>query len=347
MNISAVGKFLDQPLLISKLKDKTPKILCGAAAAYGIYDTIQSPKEERSNRGIKNAIILSCVVCTSLISAFGFKIGNNKIFDGFVNLKNRNEILKNNANAVDNFLQQNKIPQAISDILNKTKTDILNIKDTEKILSVTPGSNGRDELFNTLFSKKEELNAKEIFKETGRLSILGLMPVAAGVLAGITADKITNENTPKSASDKIKEGAYQFLANIFMCNVGAAGALFGAERLQKAGAIKPLTPLGKLGVIMGGIFVTGIIGGSFVANLIGKKILDPLFNRDTKCNEIKFGQSDIYNERKPEILDMALHTDDIATAGVLSGFKWIEPMLPLMYTISGYRAGIGYRNNEN
>ena len=54
----------------------------------------------------------------------------------------------------------------------------------------------------------------------------------------------------------------------------------------------------------------------------------------------------LYNERKPELLDMALHTDDIATAGVLSGFKWIEPMLPLMYTISGYRAGIGYRNGE-
>jgi len=55
---------------------------------------------------------------------------------------------------------------------------------------------------------------------------------------------------------------------------------------------------------------------------------------------------DLYDERKPELLDMALHTDDIATAGVLSGFKWIEPMLPLMYTISGYRAGIGYRNNK-
>ena len=33
-----------------------------------------------------------------------------------------------------------------------------------------------------------------------------------------------------------------------------------------------------------------------------------------------------------------------ATAGILSGFKWIEPALPFMYFISGYRAGIGYRN---
>ena len=59
----------------------------------------------------------------------------------------------------------------------------------------------------------------------------------------------------------------------------------------------------------------------------------------------KSNHDKLSSERKPELLDMALHTDDIATAGVLSGFKWIEPMLPLMYTISGYRAGIGYRNN--
>ena len=54
----------------------------------------------------------------------------------------------------------------------------------------------------------------------------------------------------------------------------------------------------------------------------------------------------LYAERKPEPLDIALHADDIATAGVLSGFKWIEPALPIMYLISGYRAGTGYRNNN-
>ena len=46
-------------------------------------------------------------------------------------------------------------------------------------------------------------------------------------------------------------------------------------------------------------------------------------------------------------MDIALHADDIATAGILSGFKWIEPALPFMYFISGYRAGIGYRNGNN
>ena len=52
----------------------------------------------------------------------------------------------------------------------------------------------------------------------------------------------------------------------------------------------------------------------------------------------------MYSERKPEALDIALHSDDLATAGVLSGLKWIEPALPIMYFVSGFRAGTGYRN---
>ena len=46
------------------------------------------------------------------------------------------------------------------------------------------------------------------------------------------------------------------------------------------------------------------------------------------------------------MLDLGLHTDDIATVSLLSGLKWIEPSLPVLYAISGYRAGIGYRNND-
>ncbi len=355
MNISAAGKFLDQPILISKLKKQTPKILIGAAFAYGAGDTIKTfkkkGKEEAKKKGIKNAVILSTVIATSLISAFGLKAGKKQIFQGLVNVKNPADIINDNIFAVDKFLKNNNVDETAKTALNKAKNGALSFKDTKEVLKLNNKKyQGADELFDTLFSKKENLSAKEIFKETGRLSVLGLMPVAGGVLGGIAADKITKENTPESTSNKIKEGAYQFLANIFMCNVGAAGALFTAERLQKAGKIKPLTPMGKLGVIMGGIFVTGIIGGSYVANWIGKHVLDKVFDGKKQAepglNKNFKGKKNLYEERKPELLDIALHTDDIATAGVLSGFKWIEPMLPLMYTISGYRAGIGYRNGD-
>ena len=141
-------------------------------------------------------------------------------------------------------------------------------------------------------------------------------------------------------ANKVKEGVYQYLANIFLCNVGAGAALFASEQMVKAKLINPLTPLKKLGVIFAGITATGIVGGSIIANYISKKCVDPLFGKKHCKNE------GIYSERKPEPLDIALHADDIATAGILSGFRWIEPALPVMYFISGYRAGIGYRNNS-
>ena len=75
-----------------------------------------------------------------------------------------------------------------------------------------------------------------------------------------------------------------------------------------------------------------------IANFITKNFVGPLINPKIKKEDIK--------ERKPELLDLGLHTDDIATVSLLSGLKWIEPSLPLLYSISGYRAGIGYRNDK-
>jgi len=217
VNVSAVGKFLDQPILISKLKNQTPKILTGTALAYGIYDTMKAPKEERRNKGIKNAVVLSTVIIASLVSAFGLKTGKKQIIKGLVDVKEPESIIKRNINAVNKFSKSNTLDKKAENTLNKAKNGLLNLNDTKEILKLKNSDyKGIDELFDTLFSKKEDLSAKEIFKETGRLSVLGLMPVVGGVLGGIAAEKMTGENTPKSTSNKIKEGAYQFLANIFM-----------------------------------------------------------------------------------------------------------------------------------
>ena len=88
--------------------------------------------------------------------------------------------------------------------------------------------------------------------------------------------------------------------------------------------------------MVAGIITTGVVGGSVIANAIGNKIINPIFGNKP--------EKGLYAERKPEALDIGLHVDDIATVAVMSGLKWIEPALPIMYSISGYRAGIGYRN---
>ena len=343
MKISTLCKYVDQPMILNKLDQKMPALLIGAGGSYGVLNTIKHNKKdkfEKEQKLIQNAIVISSTIIASLIGTRGLKIGNKKIINGLMERIHISELQKIQTEAVNNFISQTKIKnKEIIETLETAKLKELSPKQIELLYNKLPKSLEKQKLFNVILPENKNLNSKEIFSEIKRLSLLGLIPVIGGVIGGIIADKITHTNNRKGTANKVKEGLYQYLANIFLCNVGAGTALFISENLEKKGKIKPLTPMKKLAVILTGITTTGIIGGSYIANYISKKIINPIFNESKK-------NKNIYDERKPEALDIALHADDIATAGILSGFKWIEPALPFMYFISGYRAGIGYRNNK-
>lgn len=338
MKISSVGKFLDQPLLSNSLARKMPAILVGSAAIFGIKDTLEKPKEERKKSAIKNAIILTTITAASLIGAKGVKIKGERLID----VVPKKEILKTQSDVIDKFVGKNSnLPQETLNILNKAKEKMLSLSDTDRLLNSVKDKKDANRLINTLFGNKENITSNKIMQEIAKLSIMGFIPVASGIAGGIVADNVVGESDKTKTTNKIKEGIYQFFANIFLCNVGAGTFLFAAEKLNEKGIIKQLTPLKKTGVILGGILAVGVLGGSCIANCIGNKIVNPLINKITgKKSEQK-------ETRKPEALDIALHTDDIATAGVLSGVKWIEPLLPVMYLVSGYRSAIGYRNSHD
>ena len=343
MIISTLCKYIDQPMILNKLDQKMPAILIGAGAGYGLADSLKHTKKDKKHgkqKFIKNVIVISSTIGASLLGTRGLKIGGQKIFNGLMERVHFTELQKIQTEAVEKYLQKTKIKNTnILNALQTAKLKELSPKQIELLIDKLPASPAKQELFKVILPEKENLNSKEIFSEIKRLSLLGLIPVAGGVTGGIIADKATHTNNRKGTADKVKEGIYQYLANIFLCNVGAGGALFLSEKFEKAKKIKPLTPMKKLAVILTGITATGIVGGSYIANYVSKKCINPLFGEKGKGKGI-------YDERKPEALDIALHADDIATAGILSGFKWIEPALPFMYFISGYRAGIGYRNNR-
>lgn len=348
MNLTALGRCVDQPILLNKLQQKIPSLLIGAGTAYGVYDTFKSSKGKDSSfkrkKLLKNTIIISTTAAASLAGANGVKVFGKQVLPGLIHQEPVQNILKRQNAAIDKFLATTTLKnKAVLNILESARSRAMKPKEVETVLRYIPEGEAKNKLFEVLLPMPENLNSKEIFSEIGRLSLLGAIPVVGGIAGGIVADKVTKTNTPKSIANKIKEGFYQYFANIFLCNVGACAALFAAEGLQKSNVIKPLSPLKKMAVIMTGITATGIVGGSWIANKMSQKFIDPLFNdkKDKKpCHK------GVYDERKPEAADIALHADDIATAGVLSGFKWIEPALPLMYFVSGYRAGIGYRNNH-
>lgn len=345
MNVTALGRCIDQPILINKLQKKIPMLLVGSGALYGLYDTHKASKGrdvvKKKETALKNVIIISSTIAASLAGAYGVKIAGKQIIPKLLPMTPLKEILNNNKNAVDKFIQETKPAPKIASFLEKLKSKVISPKEVNVLLNELPNNQAKKNLLSVLLPESENLSANGIMSEIGRLSLLGAIPVVGGVMGGVLADKVTKSSSRKSTANKVKEGFYQYFANIFLCNVGAAAALFCAEGLQKAKLIKPLTPLKKMLVIMSGITATGIVGGSYIANKMSQKIIDPIFN-----NGKKLSYKGVYEERHPEIVDIALHADDIATAGVLSGFKWIEPALPLMYFVSGYRAGIGYRNSK-
>ncbi len=348
-NLRVLGKFLDQPILVSKFQKKVPAILAGATLGYTAYNTKKAQKGHKKETAIKTGLTLGLTAASAVAAPhIASKITKRALPSTLEKIKQNNKIL------VDTFIKNNDVKEKTLRILKKSENKILSFNEVKTVFSELKDSKKGKEFLEKLIPSPENITAKDIFSEIGYLSIFGAVPVLGGIIGGIVSDRITDKNNWKDKiPNKIKEGSYQYLANIFMCNVGAGGALAIMEKLgiQSKGAR-------ALGMTTG-IILTGIIGGSKIANFIGDKIIDPIFSpkqkkvKTTNILEEKMIRIQEKAERKerkrqkqrtPEVLDIGLHTDDIATVSLLSGLKWIEPALPVMYTLSGYRAGIGYRN---
>ena len=329
-SLKIVGKYLDQPLLVEKLGKTVPVGLSAAAAVYTLNKTMEAPTDEKKKTFVKNALILGATVASALAAPrIATAITGKKV--------PCRELVKENTKLVDEFVRENQVGRQVGRILEKAKSKVLAPKEILMLSGALKGKKAKA-FFDKLIPPPENVSSKDIFSEIGWLSIVGAIPVLGGVLGGIAADKVTGENWQKRLPDKIKEGSYQYLANIFLCNVGAGAALGILEKNN----IQSRLARG-LGMIAG-IILTGVIGGSKIANYIGDKFINPVL-----CNERcpKGKKHKHHDERTPELIDIGLHTDDIATVSLLSGLKWIEPALPILYTVSGYRAGIGYRNHRD
>jgi len=361
-SLATLGKYLDQPLLVSRFSKKVPPILIGGAAAYGLYDTYKAPEHRRKNIFVKNTLVLSATVSSALLALKGAKFGKIKI-PGLIDIPKTEQVVKRSKRLISRFDRMlDKSPnideatkelfknKRIGELLNKMTENPLKRGEVKDLYGLVGENKWGKKFLNKLIPPPKNLSAKEIGGEIGRLSLLGAIPVIGGITGGIAACVANGHKLKERAKPKVKEGLYQYLANIVLCNVGAAGALGIMETPVVKNFIKSKninSKMAKAGAMTVGVLAIGVMGGSAIANFIGKKIVDPLFKDKQKQNSpVSAGLENLYNERHPEALDVALHSDDLATIGVLSGFSWIEPALPIMYSISGYRAGMGYRNGH-
>lgn len=336
-----LGKYLDQPRLVRNFAKAVPTILIGGGALYAADHIKKTPKKEKNKEFIKSVTVLTGTIGSALLATRGMKrikLGGKTIIKGFKGLSEHIHChghAHEHTVSIDEFLKTNEISQKTKEILKKAKTKVLSFSEIRKIFEELYENPKGKEFLDGLIPNPENIDSKHIFGEIKRLSIMGLVPVAGGIGGGIVGDKLTEENWKERIPNKIKEGSYQYLANIFLCNVGAGAALWAMEKAKINS--KASRAVGMLA----GIALVGILGGSAIANWIGKIVIDPLLG-----NKHKKDKDCLYCERTPELLDISLHVDDVSTVAVLSGLKWIEPALPILYSISGYRAGIGYRNNQ-
>lgn len=323
--LKIAGKFLDQPILVASFQKKVPYLLAGGGAIHCARTIHNADSDDKKNVAIKTGLTMATTITSALLAP---KL-TNKIFK--IDSKSLKQIKQSNTQLVDEFVSKNQINEKTKTILEKSKNKILHFKEIKHLSETFSKTEEGIKFMDKFIPNPENITSKEIFSEIGRLSILGLIPVVGGITGGITGDAITEKDWKANVPNKVKEGTYQYLANIFLCNVGAGLAL---ALMEKSG-VKSKTQR-AIGMICG-IIITGVLGGSVIANMISNKLINPLFGEKSSKG--------VFNERKPEALDIGLHVDDIATVAVMSGLKWIEPALPIMYSISGYRAGIGYRNN--
>lgn len=332
--IKLAGKYLDQPLLVGKFKKAVPSVFIAGAALYGANEVRKAPEGQKKRTAINVGSVLTATVASSLAAP---KIAAKLVGKPYEKYA-LNEIKAKNTALVDEFIKSGEnISQKTQSILEKAKTNVLKFKEIKALDRDLSKTKQGKKFFNTLIPEPENITAKDIRDDIARLSIMGAIPVAGGVAGGIAGEKISDKKISKNKmADRVKEGAYQYLANIFLCNVGAGLALAGMEKMNVKS--KSARAIGMIA----GIVTTGIIGGNAIANFIGKKVINPIFeDKETRKQNNNKGP-----ERTPEVVDICLHSDDIATIAVMSGLKWIEPSLPILYGISGYRAGIGYRNGN-
>ena len=330
--LKIAGKYIDQPFLINKIHRAAPYTLCGLGAGYVGYDTYHSPEKHKKTTFIKSGMIMAGTIGSALYAP---KIAT-KIFRNSEKTFAKKDIIKRNTGLAEEFLQNRNRGEREKKILNKSKNKLLNFSEIKYLYNRGKQDKETKQFLNNLIPEPEAPTSHDIFSEIGWLSVLGFLPVAGGVASGCIADAVTKDNWKNNMPNKVKEGAYQFLANIFLCNIGACAALKTLE------TFKIRSKSARVAGMTGGIIGTGVIGGNAIANYLGKKLIDPCFDKLQKHQPHHHKPEPC--GRHPEALDIGLHTDDIATISVMSGLKWIEPVLPIFYTISGYRAGIGYRN---
>lgn len=358
----AIGHYVEQPGLLYKVEKGAYTLGAIGLTGLGISDVYKAEPEEKKKVLKRDAIVLSATAATTMLGAIGFKWMRPVEMKTFAE-----DVLKPLREHIPEL--KKKYPD-IAPLLEKLHN---NAEKTWELKTRMGGSKVRDKLsvaeFKQLvagFNKKgkegiEDLNkildpdeagtgnffhdVKEDLKTAGAFFATGLLACLGGLGGGIAASKLNHDSSPEKTANMVKEGIFQFIANIALCAVGAGTAMSALNITPIKAALKRMGAAGK-GLRIAGIgagLSLGIFGGGVIANKLGQNFINPMLDKMQGKTPQPVNKNE--GKRKIEFWDAILHLDDLPTALALAGVAIVEPFIPLFFAFSGYRTGIGYRND--
>lgn len=384
--LSVWGNYIDQASIVRKSGRPVNWMMITAASGLTGYHFWKAQPEEKKKVLTRDALVLGAAVGGTMFAAGGLaafrQLVNPKfipavakdapflkkfILQGAKPLHAEGEELAKHAKAYLEKLSQpegNKIHsdlrQFLEEKLGKLKDDYTFSRDElgeiyDNIKKYEPEKVSK--IFTQLFSGNEGL-VHEV-QEAMEFFGIGLAGVLSGIGGGLLANKINGLKDPEKTPDMVKEGIFQFVANIGMCAVGAGSALAlmspeewapkiseklkkPAEKVTEFFHESAGSKVYRFGGVLAGLSV-GILGGAHIANYVGRHYVNPVLDK-IQGKESK--PPEAQEKRHIEGMDMVLHVDDIPTAAAIAGTAILGPWIMPFFPVSGYRAGIGYRNDE-
>jgi|GEM_PF-4412840 len=186
------------------------------------------------------------------------------------------------------------------------------------------------------FGHAMQRTASEFLSEAaGPFLLVGGASVGSGIAAGFIANKLEGKSEEKNGA-VIKEGIFQYVANIAMCGFGAGAGLAVANSL---GFTKFRNPAARFGTIVAGLGA-GIYAGAKIANPLSEKV-DTVINHHREKKRKPVLES---GGRTLEMADGVLHVDDVPTAFSVAGVQALKPWISPFFLMSGIKTAFGYRN---
>ena len=363
--IRVFGTYIEQPQVIRNVGKWTGFVggLGGVSALAGA-DIYNAPPDQRQNVMVRDALVLGSTALGTYAAARKFMpLPTTKEAKGAVE-NYIDELCEHLAQSPNRPAAFDKLSAELQALKGSAKLKVDDYRKIIKTINEHLKPEEAKKLLQEIFEPEEKYHGfKEMLKEMwqkgnpakgedeGELRkmmsffVVGGLSVLSGLFGGIAANKINGVKDCDSTVNMVKEGIFQFVANIALCAVGASIALMGMAPFQSQ-----LSKMGwagrglkTLGVAVG--LSLGIFGGGVIANKLGTNVVNPLC--DKWQGKTPQPQTDPnQGKRKIEFWDLILHLDDVPTALALAGMKIVEPFIPLFFGFSGYRTGIGYRNNK-